>query len=125
MLALMFRHPKIMDSPSTLSSESIYSDGHTLTIRIVRYSQSLGSDMSTTLQLDAVAEQKGNTQMQNTKPIYTFVTDKPNGGMIVECSVCEGQFDTPNSLESVPQFQTQHTCPHCKTDVVYPDGASW
>ena len=64
-------------------------------------------------------------QTERKKPIYTFVTDKPNGGMIVECSVCEGQFDTPNSLDSVPQFQTQHTCPHCKTDVVYPDGASW
>ena len=57
--------------------------------------------------------------MQNNKPIYTFVTDKPNGGMIVECSVCEGQFDTPNTT------QTEHQCPHCKTDVVYPDGASW
>ena len=57
--------------------------------------------------------------MQNNKPIYTFVTDKPNGGMIVECSVCEVQFDIPNST------QTEHTCPHCKTDVVYPDGASW
>ena len=57
--------------------------------------------------------------MQNTKPIYTFVTDKPNGGMIVECSVCGVSFDIPNST------QTEHQCPNCKTDVVYPDGASW
>ena len=119
MLVLIFRNLWIMDFHSTLSSESIYSDGHTLTIRIVRYSQSLGSDMSTTLQLDVVAEQKGNTQMQNTKPIYTFVTDKPSGGMIVECSVCQSEFDTPNST------QTEHQCPNCKTELQYPEYASW
>ena len=64
--------------------------------------------------------------MQNNKPIYTFVTDKPNGGMIVECSVCRGEFDLPSEFASVPlKFQTEHTCPHCNTNVVYPEYASW
>jgi len=53
------------------------------------------------------------------QPIYTFVEDKPNGGMIVECSICDGQFDTPNNCE------TKHTCPHCKTELIYPEYASW
>ena len=66
---------------------------------------------------------KGETYKN--KPIYTFVDDKRNGGMIVECSVCEGQFDTPNTSKTIPRFQTDFTCPHCKTDLVYPEYASW
>lgn len=57
--------------------------------------------------------------MANTKPIYTLWCDKPNGGTIVECSVCEGHFDIENST------QTEHQCPHCKTELQYPEYASW
>ena len=57
--------------------------------------------------------------MENTKPIYTLWCDKPNGGTIVECSVCEGHFDIENST------QTEHQCPHCKTELQYPEYASW
>jgi hypothetical protein len=71
------------------------------------------------------SNQERKTKMNNNKPIYTFWDDKPNGGMIVVCSVCEGHFDTPNTLETYPRFQTDHTCPHCKTDLIYPEYASW
>ena len=52
-----------------------------------------------------------------TKPIYTFVDDKKGGGVIVECSVCEAQFDVGKG--------TEYQCPSCKTDLVYPEYASW
>jgi ribosomal protein L33 len=66
---------------------------------------------------------KGETY--NNKPIYTFVDDKKDGGMIVECSVCEGQFDVLNGCNTIPRFQTTHTCPHCRSEVIYPEYASW
>jgi hypothetical protein len=55
----------------------------------------------------------------NDKPIYLFVEDKPNGGMIVECSICGSNFDLPNSCG------TCHTCPNCNTELIYPEYASW
>ena len=60
---------------------------------------------------------KGETYKN--KPIFTFVNDKKGGGKIVECSVCEVQFDILNTCE------TNCTCPNCHTPLIYPEYASW
>jgi len=59
-------------------------------------------------------------------PIFTFVDDKKDGGMIVECGVCHGHFDLPNPFSfNPPVFNTEADCPHCDRKVYYPKYASW
>ena len=56
---------------------------------------------------------------QAKEAIFTFVDDKKDGGMIVECGLCSGHFDTPNAPT------TKAICPHCNQEVHYPEYASF
>lgn len=56
---------------------------------------------------------------KSNEAIFTFVDDKKGGGMVVECGLCQGHFDTPRG------GATEATCPHCNQEVHYPEYASF
>jgi len=53
------------------------------------------------------------------EPIYTLVADKPDGGNVVQCNLCEHEFYIPHDGE------TERVCPNCKEHIQYPEYASW